>query len=54
MICPELEDDHFEKWIEFTDEWIELDRIRIDMLVWIITSDDADDLSSSGSDLFGR
>jgi hypothetical protein len=53
MICPELEDDDFEKWMELGYQRIELDRIRIDVLVWVIASNDTDHLASTGSDLFG-
>ena len=54
MICPELEDDHFEKRVELGDEWIELDRICIDMFVRISSSYDTDDWTSASSDLLGR
>jgi hypothetical protein len=53
MICPELEDDDLEKWIELGDEWIELDRICIYMLVGIVLCYDADDWTSASSDLLG-
>ena len=52
MICPELEDDHFEKWVELGDKWIELDHISIDMLVRISASYDTDYRPSTSSDLF--
>ena len=54
MICPELEDDDLEKRVELGDEWIELDRVCIDMLVRVSPSDDTYDLASSCSDLLGR
>lgn len=51
MVCPELEDDYFEKRVELGDEWIELDRICIDMLVRVSSSYDADHLATASSDL---
>lgn len=54
MICPELEDNHFEEWVELGDEWIELDRICIDVLVRITSCYDADNLASTSSYLLRR
>lgn len=54
MVCPELEDNYLEKWIELGDEWIELDRICIDVLVRVPSSDDTDHLASASSDLLSR
>jgi hypothetical protein len=53
MICPELEDDDLEKRIELGDEWIELDRICIDMLVRISFCYDSHHLATASSDLLG-
>ncbi len=54
MICPELEDDHFEERVELGYEWIELDRICIDMLVRVSSCYDTDHLASTSSDLLSR
>jgi hypothetical protein len=51
MIRPELEYDHFEERIELGYEWIELDRICVDMLVCISSCYDTDDWTSASSDL---
>ena len=51
MICPELEDDHFEERVEFGYERLELDRVRIYMLVRVSSCYDTDHLATASSDL---
>ena len=51
MICPELENDYLEERIELRDEWIELYRICVDMLVRISSCYDADYLATASPDL---
>lgn len=51
MVCPELEDDYFEERIELGDEWVELDRICIDMFIRVPSCYNSYYLASASSDL---
>jgi hypothetical protein len=51
MVCPELEYDYLKEWIEFWNNRIKLEYIRIDISRCISASNHTDNLASSCHDL---